>query len=194
MIEVFSVLIEALKTYVQVYGGIGVFLAMIIQAILVIIPSEGVLLLAGSLMNPWSVALWAGFGSIAGASISFWIGKKGGRPIVKKLLGEATLNFIDNWVKKWGNKSILIGRLIPFVPYDPISYISGATKIKFKDFSIWNAIGTFPRAIMFAFLGSFFFNFEIFGMIFVIALCVLILVANFYIKKKYSSTSVSVKK
>ena len=107
---------------------------MIVQAILVVIPSEGVLLLAGMLMDKWQVTLWAGLGSIAGASLSFMIAKKGGRPIIKRLLGEDSLAFMDYWAEKWGDKGILIGRLIPFIPYDPISYLSGVTSIRFKNF------------------------------------------------------------
>jgi len=165
MIEIIQSTVEFLKWLVLVYGGIGIFLTMIIQAIIVVIPSEGVLMAAGILgMHPLMVALWAGSGSIAGASISFYIGKKGGRPLVKKLIGEKGIKFADNWAKRWGNKAVLIGRLVPFIPYDPISYLSGVTSMKFKEFSIYNAIGTFPRALMFAYIGTLISQFNYIGL------------------------------
>ena len=180
-----------LEGVVEVYGGIGVFTAMIVQAILVVIPSEGVLVIAGMLMNTWEVTAWAGLGSIVGASISFMIAKKGGRPIVKKLLGEDTIKFMDGWVDKWGEKGILIGRLIPFIPYDPISYLSGVTKMKFKNFTIYNFIGTIPRVIMFATLGNFAAQYEFLGIIFIGALMIGLLIASIYAKKKFSSKNSS---
>ncbi len=191
MIEVLNPLIDLLKSFVQTYGGIGLFLSMIIQAVIVIIPSEGVLLVAGMLMNKWEVTFWAGLGSIAGASISFLIAKKGGRPIIKKLLGEDSLAFMDHWAEKWGDKGILIGRLIPFIPYDPISYLSGITKIKFKNFTIYNILGTIPRVIMYASLGEFVKKYEVFGAVIVAVLVSCLFVASVIIKRKYKSERIN---
>ena len=188
--DLLAPLINLLEGVVKTYGGVGVFTAMIVQAILVVIPSEGVLVLAGMLMNPWEVTAWAGLGSIAGASISFLIAKKGGRPVVKKLLGEDTIKFMDGWVDKWGEKGIIIGRLIPFIPYDPISYLSGVTKMKFKRFTVYNAIGTIPRVIMFATLGDFAAKFEFIGIVVIGLLMIGLLIASIYAKRKFSKSSV----
>ncbi|MBD3312422.1 hypothetical protein GF352_03145 [archaeon] len=184
--ELLAPIMAILEGAVEAYGGIGLFTAMIVQAILVVIPSEGVLVAAGMLMNTWEVTLWAGLGSITGASLSFLIAKKGGRPIVKKLLGEDTINFMDGWVDKWGEKGVLIGRLIPFIPYDPISYLSGVTKMKFNKFTVYNVAGTIPRVIMFSMLGSFAAQFEIIGFIIVGGLMIGLLIASIYTKKRIS--------
>jgi len=189
MIELLAPIMAFLEGAVKAYGGLGVFTAMIVQAIIVVIPSEGVLVLAGMLMSTWEVTAWASLGSITGASISFMIAKKGGRPIVKRLLGEDTLKFMDGWVDKWGEKGILIGRLIPFIPYDPISYLSGVTKMKFKNFTIYNIIGTIPRVIMFATLGNFAAQFEFLGIIMIGALMIGLLAMSIYAKKKFSKKS-----
>ncbi len=176
-----------LELIVNKYGGIGVLLSMIVQAVLVIIPSEGVLVAAGMLMNPWEVTFWAGFGSILGASISFLIAKKGGRPIIIKLLGEDTVKFMDGWVDKWGDKGVLIGRLIPFIPYDPISYLSGVTKMSFKKFSLYNTIGTIPRVIFFASIGNIAREYEFIGVIIIGLILVGLLVGSLIVKKKFST-------
>ena len=187
--ELFAPIMAFLEGAVAAYGGIGIFIAMIVQAILVIIPSEGVLVAAGMLMSTWEVTFWASLGSIAGASISFMIAKKGGRPIVKRLLGEDTIKFMDGWVDKWGEKSVLIGRLIPFIPYDPISYLSGVTKMNFKKFTLYNAIGTVPRVIMFATLGNFAAQFEVIGIIIIGALMLGLLGMSIYAKKRFSKNN-----
>lgn len=192
--ELLAPIMAFLESAVQAYGGIGVFTAMIVQAILVIIPSEGVLVAAGMLMSTWEVTLWAGLGSIAGASISFLIAKKGGRPIVAKLLGEDTIKFMDGWVDKWGEKGVLVGRLIPFIPYDPISYLSGVTKMDFKKFTFYNAIGTVPRVLLFATLGNFAAQFEVIGIVIIGLLMLALLYASIKARKKFSTPEVSVPK
>ncbi len=184
--DLLAPLMAFLESIVSVYGGIGVFTAMIVQAILVVIPSEGVLVAAGLLIPVWQITIWAGLGSIAGASISFLIARKGGRPIVKKLLGEDTIKFMDGWVDKYGEKGVLIGRLIPFIPYDPISYLSGVTKMKFKSFTFYNILGTIPRVIMFASLGNFAAQYKVIGIVIIAALMVGLLGASIYAKKKFS--------
>lgn len=185
--ELLAPLTGMLSFLVTALGPFGLFVSMIIQAIIVIIPSEGVIALAGAFISPlWLVYLWACLGSIAGASLCFIIAKKGGRPIVKKLLGDKMIKFMDSWVKKWGNKSVLIGRLIPFVPYDPISYLSGVTSMKFKSFTVWNILGTIPRVILYATLGSIFTAFEEIGVVIFAAFVIMLFAASIYVKKKYS--------
>ncbi len=184
--ELMSPLINILEFFVQAMGPLGLFIAMMVQAIIVIIPSEGVIAAAGMFIKPlWSVYLWACLGSIAGASLCFFIAKKGGRPIVKKLLGGDTIKFMDSWVDKWGDKSVLIGRLLPFVPYDPISYLSGVTSMKFKTFAVYNTLGTIPRVILYATLGSVFFAYEDIGMIIIGAFALALFLASAYTKRKF---------
>ena len=192
--ELFAPLIGIIEFFIQLMGPIGLFIGMIVQAIIIFIPSEGVIAAAGMFIKPlWSVYLWAILGSIAGASLCFYIARKGGRPIIKKLLGEETLKFMDSWVDKWGDKGVLIGRLIPFVPYDPISYLSGVTSMSFKSFTIYNSLGTIPRVILYATLGSVFTAYEDIGIIIVGALIISLLIASIYTKKKMSSRAIALK-
>jgi uncharacterized membrane protein YdjX (TVP38/TMEM64 family) len=140
---------------IQFYGLPGYFLAMIIQAIIAPIPSEALLILGGASFGAFMGGIVGSLGETAGAFFSFYISRKGGRPIVKKLLGEKIMDFADKWFQTYGGRAVLIGRLVPVIPFDAVSYGAGLTKIKFSIFFLATFIASFPRAFFYSILGSF---------------------------------------
>lgn len=144
-----------LNSVIQTHGPLGLVVAMIIQTIIAPIPSEALVIFAGAIgIGVWTIVVFAGIGSIVGAIIAFFIGRKGGKPIVEKLLGEKWVNHVDGWVEENGAKAILFTRLIPIIPFDLISYISGVTSLSFKKYFFATLIGAFPRCLMLALIGS----------------------------------------
>ncbi|RLI65162.1 MAG: TVP38/TMEM64 family protein, partial [Candidatus Asgardarchaeum californiense] len=134
-------------------GPLGFFIALILQAILAPIPSELMLFLGGAAYGPIVGGLVGGAGTAAGSIASFYISKRGGRPVVLRLVGEKTIAFADRWFERWGAWAVLIGRFIPFIPFDGVSYGAGLTKMRFRDFFIASTLGGFPRSIFYAYLG-----------------------------------------
>lgn len=141
------------------YWSIFLFLAlMIIQSLIVPIPSELVLLCGGMLYGIWLGLLVGVIGSVLSGVVTFYISNKGGRPIL-----EATGDYIgfadkfviamDKWIEKWGVWAIIIGRAVPVVMFDPISYAAGISNIKWKQYTLATFIGSIPRSIFYAFLG-----------------------------------------
>lgn len=137
----------------QLFGPIGLFFAMIIQAIISPIPSELVLFTAGASFSFFNAVLFGGLGEMAGAIVSFWISAKYGRRIVEKLIGKEQLEFSDAWFNKYGAMAVLIGRLMPFIPFDAVSYGAGLTKMKMKKFMLATFVGLIPRTLFYVFLG-----------------------------------------
>lgn len=135
-------------------GGLPVlFFAMIGQALAVPIPSEVILLCGGAAFGLIAGWLVGAMGSVVAASISFYISRKGGRPIAIRFVSESGMEFANNWFDRWGSWAVILGRLLPVIPFDLISYSAGLTRMKFRDFVIPTVIGTFPRALFYAFLG-----------------------------------------
>jgi len=95
-------------------------------------------------------------GSVVAAFIGFYISRKGGRTVAVRFVGERGIEFADNWFNRWGVWAVLLGRIAPFIPFDVISYSAGLTQMKFRSFIIPTVIGTLPRALFYAFLGSYF--------------------------------------
>ncbi len=132
------------------------FVAMILQALAIPIPSEFVLICGGAAFGLLSGWLVGALGSVVAAFIGFYISRKGGRAVAIRFVGERGIEFADNWFNRWGVWAVLLGRIAPFIPFDVISYTAGLTKMKFRSFMIPTVIGTLPRALFYAFLGSYF--------------------------------------
>ena len=141
---------------VQMLGFWGIFLfigIMAIQGLIIPIPSEIVLLSTGMI---WGI-LWGGLmgiiGSMAAGILCFYISRLGGRPLVEKFIGEKAMLMADNFIEKNGVWAIIISRSIPFIAFDPISYVSGLVEMDVKKYAIGTLIGAIPRAFFYAFLG-----------------------------------------
>lgn len=146
---------QILDSIIQAYGPFGLLIVMIIQTIIAPIPSEAMIMFAGSIgIDVLTVVVFAGLGSIIGAVIAFYIARWGGKPVVKKLLGEDWIENVDKWVNENGAKAILVTRLIPIIPFDLISYISGVTSLGFRKYFLATVVGAFPRVLMLALLGN----------------------------------------
>lgn len=128
--------------------------AMVLQAIAVPIPSEILLVAAGMIWGFWVGGFMGIAGSMICAMFAYYVGKNGGRPIAEKFVGKGALDLADNFVTKYGIIAIIIARCLPFVAFDPISYISGVSKVPAKKYAIGTLIGVIPRAFFYAFLGA----------------------------------------
>ena len=76
------------------------------------------------------------------ASINFWISRKFGRKMVIKLVGEKSMNEVDEFTSVEGKQVLLISRLLGFPIFEFISYAAGLTTISFKDYFIITAIAS----------------------------------------------------
>ncbi len=142
---------------VATIGIWGIFLyfgVMTLQSLLVPIPSELVLLASGLLWGMAGGTVIGFIGSIFTGFLAYYVTLKGGRPIAEKLVPKRFLDPLDTLIKRYGFAFILIMRAIPFMSYDPISYGSGLLKINFKKYMIATIIGSLPRALFYAFLGT----------------------------------------
>lgn len=153
IVQFFVWVYEWLIALMEWLGPLGFFFALVVQAIVAPIPSELMLFLGGAAYGPIVGGFVGGLGMTAGATVSFFISRKGGRPVVVRLAGEKSLAFADRWFEKWGAWAVLIGRFIPFILFDAISYGAGLTKMRFRDFIMASIIGGFPRSFFYAYLG-----------------------------------------
>jgi len=137
------------------FVGILIFiLIMAIQGLLVPIPSEIVLLATGIIWGVFGGGVMGIVGSMAAALLCFYISKKGGRPLVKKFVGDKAIDLADNFIHKYGMGAIIVARFLPFIAFDPISYASGLVDMDVKKYSIGTFIGSIPRAFFYSWLGS----------------------------------------
>ena len=140
--------------YLGFWGILLFIVVMAIQGLIVPIPSEIVLLAAGIIWGVLGGGVMGIIGSMAAALLCFYISKKGGRPLVKKFVGDKAIDLADNFIHKYGMGAIIVTRFLPFIAFDPISYVSGLVDMDIKKYSIGTLIGSIFRAFFYSWLGS----------------------------------------
>jgi uncharacterized membrane protein YdjX (TVP38/TMEM64 family) len=157
-IPVFSSYVQAGQQFaiawMATYGSVGLVAAMIVSSVISPIPNEAILAFAGMTMNPFNVAFFGALGSTIGGIICFYIARFGGRPLVGKFIKKETLTSVNEWFERRGSWAILLGRLIPFIPFDAVSYFSGLTDVKVSKFSFLTFIASVPRCLLYAYVGA----------------------------------------
>ncbi len=133
-------------------------LLMVIQSLIAPIPSELVLLSGAMIFGFWGGVILGIIGSMLSAWITYYVSSNGGRAILdatgeKLSLADKMISIMDEWIESWGFWAIIVGRAVPVIMFDPVSYAAGLSNIKPKQYYVATLIGSIPRAIFYAFLG-----------------------------------------
>ncbi len=132
---------------------------MILQSLFAPIPSE-LILLSGGMIFGWIWGTIIGVvGSMFSSVVSFYLSKRGGRAIIdatgeKVGILKRSLIVFDLWINRWGLWAILVGRAVPVIMFDPISYAAGLAKVKDWQYFLATFIGSIPRSIFYVWLGQ----------------------------------------
>ena len=136
------------------YAAIISFLLMVFQSLLAPIPAFLITFANAMIFGWWQGAILSWTSSMVGAVICFYIARIFGRDVVLKLTSNSALNQIENYFKKYGSKTILICRLLPFVSFDIVSYFAGLTPMSFVSFFLATGIGQLPATIIYSYVGG----------------------------------------
>src|SRR3979409_286088 len=119
IIELLSVFIVAT---ISRLGYSGVVLLMAIESACIPLPSEIIMPFSGYLvstgqMNLWLVAIAGAVGCVLGSLVAYWVGSKGGRPLIEKygrylLISRHDLDMADRWFSKRGEIIVFVSRLL----------------------------------------------------------------------------------
>lgn len=182
-------LLNWILSLVAAYGPIGILIGMFLESSIVPIPSELVLVTAGLAGIPlWQIVVFGAIGSTLGSIIGYYIGR-GGRRFIDRygkyiLVTKPRIKKADKWFKRYGNWTILISRLIPFIPYKVFSITAGVLRMRLSIFVLFTFIGTIPRALLLGWIGSLLIGMET-QILIAIGIAFVVLVAVYYIYKKY---------
>ena len=138
------------------YGYPGIFLVSILANATIIVPIPGILLTSamGAVFNPFWVAVAAGLGSALG-ELSGYLAGFSGQPIIENV---KLYERLTNWMKKYGDITILVLAFIPNPLFDVAGMIAGALKMNPGKFLFYCAIGKILKMMVFAYTGSSLFN------------------------------------
>ena len=155
-------LIPLLVGAIAAGGYASVILLMAIQSACIPIPSEVIMPLAGwalahSQVDLIILATVASLASNLGSIPAYWVGARGGRPMVERygrllLLSRRDLDLVDRFFVRYGSITVLIGRMLPIVRTF-IAFPAGVAKMNQVRFHIYTFIGSWPWCYALAWVG-----------------------------------------
>ena len=165
-------MIDWIMESIRAYGPWSVFAGVIIESVIVPIPSPLIIMGAGFILISselsflealvpiaLQIVLPAAIASTLGAYIGYAIGYYGGKPLVdqwERFLGFSWRDvealerrFQSGQVKN----TIFFLRALPIFPLSVISAAAGLLRLPLNQFSVWTFYGTIPRCLLLAYLG-----------------------------------------
>ncbi len=144
------------------FGYFGMFLGMVLEAVIIIIPSELILATGGILAGRGIFSFWMSFfvgliGSVFCAIVIYMMGYFGGYPFVNKygkyfFMKADDIDKSNTWFDKYGLIAAAVGRNIPIIR-TLISLPIGIARLSFKKFLIYTTLGSIPWTFVFVYFG-----------------------------------------
>jgi len=141
--------------------GFGVFAPVasialnVMQAVVAPVPGFVVPFVNGAVFGTWwgMAITWAG--GIAASASCFWIARTFGRRFAERICRQFGIaDEINRRLERHAFVAIFLGRFVPGVPFDFLSYFVGLTRVRFATFITATALGSAPHAFVYAFMGA----------------------------------------
>jgi membrane protein DedA with SNARE-associated domain len=155
----------------QSYGPVTVFIGVLIESIIVPLPSPLIIMGAGTLLIApglsWGAALPliavkivlpGAVASTLGAYLAFGLTYWGGKPMIDRASGFLGFGW-DDLIRmearllKRASLMIFLLRALPVVPLSLISAAAGVLRLPVWGFTLWTFLGSIPRCFILGYLG-----------------------------------------
>jgi uncharacterized membrane protein YdjX (TVP38/TMEM64 family) len=149
--------LAGLKEYIHAWGFWAPIVSaaiMILQSMVPLVPAVVLTIVNGWLFGAFWGTLLSWSAAMVGAILCFYIARGFGRPAAERFVSPKAMKAVDRFFERYGNRSILIARLIPVVPFDAVSYAAGLTSISVLGFLAATGIGQLPATIVYSWLGQ----------------------------------------
>jgi len=160
--HIINFLLPYITGIISAIGYPGIALLMAIESACIPLPSEIIMPFAGygvflGKMNLYWAATAGAIGCNLGSLVAYWIGAYGGRPLVEKfgryvLMSKHDLDRVDHYFGKYGDITVLLGRLLPVVRTF-IALPAGIARMPQLRFHIYTFIGSWPWCFALAYAG-----------------------------------------
>ena len=149
--------LDTVAAYIRSFGAYAMafsFLLMVFSSLIAPLPAFMITLSNAAIFGWWQGAILSWSSAMVGAALCFFLARGLGRDVIEKLAGRGALAGVEGYFQKYGSKTILVCRLLPFVSFDAVSYFAGLTPIKFLPFFIATGIGQTPATIVYSYVGG----------------------------------------
>jgi len=148
---------EAVSAYLQGYGVWGpvvLFILMVAQVFVAIIPGHALMVTAGYVYGMTGLFVII-VSTILGSQIAFFIARQYGRNLIYKLASSQIIERWDGMARNQGVMFYFFAFVLPIFPSDLMCYVAGLGKISARRFLIANALGRTVVAIGITIIGMY---------------------------------------
>lgn len=145
----------AVSTYLRGYGSLGpiiLFILLISQVFVAIIPGHALMVTAGYAYGIWGLFITL-VSTILGSQIAFLVARKYGRSLIYRLASPEVINRWDKVARYQGIIFYIFSFVLPIFPSDLMCYIAGLGTISSKRFFIANFVGRTCCAVFITLIG-----------------------------------------
>ena len=149
--------LDRVAEYIRSFGAWAMafsFCLMVFSSVLAPLPAFMITLSNAAIFGWWQGAILSWSSAMVGAALCFFLSRGLGRDVVEKFAGKGAFASVEGYFEKYGTKTILVCRLLPFVSFDAVSYFAGLTPLKFWPFFIATGIGQLPATIVYSYVGG----------------------------------------
>ena len=161
--RIIALIVQFVTHVIDVGGYAGIAGLITLNSSGVPIPSELILPFSGYLVylgrfNLVFVVLAATVGCNIGSAIAYWIGARGGRPLVERygklvLMSHHDLDRMSSFFDRFGSIAILVGRMLPIVQTF-VAFPAGIAKMARLRFHVYTTLGSLVWYSLLAFVGK----------------------------------------
>lgn len=134
---------EKARDFVKEIGPVGpavIIVYIVVSHILAPMAGTPGVILSAALFGVFQTMIYIYLAGLVSSAINFYISKKLGRKWIKKLAGKKTTQNIDEFIRIFGTKILVLSRVFGFSLFEVISYTAGLTVISFKKYFLLTAI------------------------------------------------------
>lgn len=145
-----------LVTAIQSLGWLGILLYVGFLFVAIVvgpIPSTPVTVAAGMIWNPFLAGVYGVIGIYLGSLAAYFIGRTLGRSVVRVLLGKV-IYFSNHRGEVYLGWLVFVSHLLPFMPYDLVSYGAGISGMSFPIYATACLLGIVPCIFFLTYMGA----------------------------------------
>jgi len=172
MLPVISEITQWIMNLMRAHGQLSVFVGVMIEQIIVPIPSPLIIMGAGAILIPsglsipqaflqilWLIVLPGTIASTLGSYIGYLISFYGGKALVIRFQRFLDVDWkeIESLEKRFQGKTealtIFLSRAIPVFPISLVSIFAGLLRVPIRPFTVFTFLGAIFRCFFLAFVG-----------------------------------------
>ena len=156
MFEYFS---QIAKNMIEEHSILGIFIISTLESFIFPVPTAIIITASTALkFDPLLVVVTATIGSVLGAVIGYYMGMKGGRPILIWLFDQGKITKVDRMFEKYGVYAVGAAALTP-LPFKVFTISAGVARMNIVPFILISIPTRFLQFLLFALFGNFLSNF-----------------------------------